>query len=140
VLSSGTGEPFFPLLGISAKIIPTESWEPLTSQVSWYVLTEKRILAKSTEYPPYNPQTTKCDKKEGPSEDNLIPLRRGNKIIIGGTWIGVGRGKGLQDQVWGGGGGREAHRVRRINGNMQLPSFFSYITQSSQPLGSHTSS
>jgi hypothetical protein len=55
----------------------------------------------------------KLTKKEGPIEDVSIPLRGGNKIIMGG--------KCRQNQVWGGGNRREAQRTRGMNGNMQIP-------------------
>ena len=44
------------------------------------------------------------NKKEGPSEDTWISLRRGNKLVMGGrgregpVWA---RGMGRQDQAWG---------------------------------------
>ena len=64
------------------------------------------------------------NKKEGPSEDASIPLRKGNKIITGD---GGGRSlseKGEREEKRGagsdmGGDRREAQRARRMNGNMQ---------------------
>jgi hypothetical protein len=58
------------------------------------------------------------NKKEGPSEDASIPLRRGNKIITGG--------RGRKECRWERGGGREKGAGsgmggdRRMNENMQL--------------------
>jgi hypothetical protein len=43
----------------------------------------------------------KLKEKEGPSVISLIPLRRGNKIILGGRRRHLnGREEGDQDQVW----------------------------------------
>ena len=45
------------------------------------------------------------NKKEGPSEDASISLRKGNKIIMGGRGReglgGRGEGEGGQNQLWG---------------------------------------
>jgi hypothetical protein len=35
----------------------------------------------------------KFNKQEVTSEDASIPFKRGNKIILGGTWVGGGRRK-----------------------------------------------
>jgi hypothetical protein len=35
---------------------------------------------------PHSTDPKKLNKKEDPSEDALISLRRGNKIVIGGRW------------------------------------------------------
>jgi hypothetical protein len=48
----------------------------------------------------------KFSKKKGPSEDASIPLRRGNKIIMGGReeepgWVNGGKQKRGQDLAWG---------------------------------------
>ena len=46
----------------------------------------------------------KLNKKEGPSKDARISLRRENKIVIGGRWreeTGEGNGVRDQDHVWG---------------------------------------
>ena len=53
----------------------------------------------------YPTEPEKLNKKEGPSEDASIPLRRGNKIIMGGrrreNWVGEQRRKkGGKDQEW----------------------------------------
>ena len=61
----------------------------------------------------------KFNKKEGPSEDASIPLRRENKIIMGGRgseelgWKTGGRGERMRDLVW----GETGQRPRRMNEN-----------------------
>jgi hypothetical protein len=62
----------------------------------------------------------KLNKKEGSSVDNSIPLRRRNKIIMGGRRrerTGWGGGSGTGSGM--GGDRREAQRARRMNSNMQ---------------------
>ena len=72
-------------------------------------------------------QLTECSKfhkKEGPSEDASIPLRRGEQNSHQrpreeGTWVGEGRrkGKGEQEQVLKG-EEKSIERVRKFNRNM----------------------
>ena len=50
----------------------------------------------------------KFNKKEGPSEDASIPLRRGNKIIMGG--------RGREEPGWKRGGIGEVGRSIRYGG------------------------
>jgi hypothetical protein len=66
----------------------------------------------------------KFNKKEDPSENASFPLRRGNKIIIGGTGreeLGWERGGRVKNGAGSGMGQnrREAQRARRINVIMQ---------------------
>ena len=64
---------------------------------------------------PMNPK--KLNKKEGLSEHASIPLRRENKIIMGGRgseelgWKTGGRGERMRDLVW----GETGQRARRMN-------------------------
>jgi hypothetical protein len=51
----------------------------------WYALIDKWILAKKDRVPTIQPTVhLKLTKKEGPSVDASISLRRGKKIITGG--------------------------------------------------------
>ena len=51
----------------------------------WYALIDKWILAKMDRVPTIQPTVhLKLTKKEGPSVDASISLRRGKKIITGG--------------------------------------------------------
>jgi len=74
------------------------------------VLADKRTLAIKYRMPiPHSTDPVTLKKKEGPSEDARMSLRRGNKIIMGGrrregTGWGrkMGRGMGgVQNQMWG---------------------------------------
>ena len=52
---------------------------------TWYVLTDKWILAQQLRIPMIQlTKHMKFNKKEGQSTEASNPLRRGNKIIIGG--------------------------------------------------------
>jgi hypothetical protein len=72
------------------------------TQKDMYVLTDKWLLAQKIRIPMMYPtEPKKLNKKQGPSEDVSIPLRRGNKIIMGGRGrrdLG-GSGERGQDQV-----------------------------------------
>ena len=68
----------------------------------------------------------KLNKKEGPSKDASIPLRRGNKIVMGGRGKKELGGRGEREGNRGAGSGmgrdrREGQRARRMSENMQLP-------------------
>ena len=50
------------------------------------IYTDNWILAKKYRIPMIQPRNhKKFNKKEGPSEDASVPLRMGNKIIMGGS-------------------------------------------------------
>jgi len=58
-----------------------------TEKDTWYVLIYKWILAiKYRVTILYSTYPKKVSNKEGPKEDALISLRRGNKIDIRGEW------------------------------------------------------
>jgi hypothetical protein len=74
----------------------------------------------------YPTDPKKLDKKEGPSEDASIPLRRRNKITMGGrgkertrwergTRCERGGGEGKGGRIRYQGDRKEAHRTRRMN-------------------------
>jgi hypothetical protein len=87
---------------------------------AWYVLTDQWILAKKYRTPMI--QLTDCIKfykKEGPSEDATIPLRRGKKIIMVGRWregSGGGRGNRAEKRVTGSHMGRGAETEEKPRG------------------------
>jgi hypothetical protein len=73
----------------------------LTDPNTWYILTDKWILAIKYKIPmiyPTDPKT--LNKREGPSKDAWITVRRGNKTVIGGrgreNWVGEGSERGME--------------------------------------------
>ena len=91
-----------------------------------YVFTDKQILAKNYRIPMIQPKTIEVKQEGSTSEDASIPLRLGNKIVMGGRgkegpgWERRGRGEqGDRIRYWE--IRREAQRVSKISGNMQLP-------------------
>ena len=64
----------------------------------------------------YPTEPEKLNKKEGPSEDASIPLRRGNKIIMRGMREGPKWESGKRAGSCMGGDRRETQRFRRMDG------------------------
>jgi hypothetical protein len=69
----------------------------MRSLITWLLAPKYRIpMIHPTDHKMFN-------KKQGPSEDASIPLRREKKITMGGRvglQMGEGKGKGGQDQCW----------------------------------------
>jgi hypothetical protein len=71
-----------------------------------------------SEYPQYNSDHMKLNKKEDQNVDTSNPLRRGNKIIAGGKGWDGSEWEGVRDTRPGMGRDRkEFQRTRRTNRN-----------------------
>jgi hypothetical protein len=88
----------------------------------WYVLTDKFLLSKERGIPMIQLMDhMKLKRKEEQRVDASVLLRRGNKIIKGRGWEGLGkkRGEGREGKRGAesgmGGGGGDVQRVRKLN-------------------------